>query len=140
MSELDKPTGHRLELKWLLLLQALYSVASITYLLISGYLKSSTGTGLSAAPVVFSLSAFAVYSCCLFLPRFGHIKFYRIAMIPALLIFGGGGVIGNILSLALEGLARYASLTAWGVGVAINTYGTLLNIIAAFGWFRSPNR
>ena len=34
------------------------------------------------------------------------------------------------------GLAQYASFSAWLVAVAINAYGTILNIIAALGFFR----
>ncbi len=118
-------------------LQAIFSVASVSYLLTSAYLESSTGAGLSAAPIGFSLAAFGVYSLCLLLPRLGHPKLYRVAMVGALLIFGGGGVVGNVVLYFQSGLERYASFSAWLVAVSINLYGTILNVIAACGWFRT---
>lgn len=64
------------------------------------------------------------------------VNWYRISMLPALVLFGGGGVIGNIDRYLNSGLAEYASFAAWAVAVAINLFGTVLNVIAALGWFR----
>jgi hypothetical protein len=136
MAELKKKEAGPLRLEALLLLQAVFAFASITFLLTSAYLKSATGSGLSAAPMPFSLIAFIVYSACLFLPRFGFLKSYRAVMILALLIFGGGGVIGNVLNYLHAGLEDYASFGIWVLAVGINLFGTIWNLLAALGIFR----
>jgi hypothetical protein len=58
-------------------------------------------------------------------------------MVLALVPFGIGDVILNITRCLGSGLAEYASVPAWGIAVAINLYGTDLNVIAALGLFRT---
>ncbi len=53
----------------------------------------------------------------------------------ALLAFGGGGVIGNILLYVQSGTESYASFEIWLLAVAINAYGTFFNLVAVFGYF-----
>ena len=124
-----------LKLSLLLKLQGLFAAAAIAYLLASGIREQTMGTPLSVAPVVQSILIFCVYIGCLFLPSIGRIGWYRVAMVPAILAFGGGGVIGNIVTYFSGGEASYASFGAWVVAVGINAFGTVLNIIAALGWF-----
>lgn len=134
-----KPPAERrgLRLPYVIANQVAFAAASVGYLLTSLYLEVTSGAGLSAAPMAFSLIAFAVYFACLFLPRFGMMRSYRTVMVIALILFGGGGVIGNIVRYFQTGLEQYASFYAWIIAVAINSYGTIFNFIAASGWFRS---
>lgn len=117
--------------------QLLYAVLSSAYLIASAVMQAQTGAPLSAANIPASLGLFALYGLCLLLPRFGKVAAYRITMIPALLFFGGGGVIGNVARFADSGLENYASLGAFCIAVLINLYGTVLNIIGALGWFKT---
>ena len=61
-------------------------------------------------------------------------------MIFALLFFGGGGVIGNIARYIQSGLEQYAGFMAFAVAVAINTFGTVLNLLALFGWYTKQEK
>ena len=123
-------------LKLLIRLQASFALASVLYLVASG-LRAQIGDGpLSVAPVLFSILLFTLYSASLLLPSSGRIGWYRVAMAPAILAFGGGGVVGNVVHYAQTGLEDYAGMGAFVVAVSINFYGTILNIIAAAGWFR----
>ena len=78
---------------------------------------------------------FIAYLGVLWLGRVGHVGWYRIGMVPALVLFGIGGVIANVTRFLDSGLENYASTGAWAVAVAINGYGTVLNTIAALGLF-----
>ena len=94
-----------------------------------------TGEPLSAAAIGPSIGMFLAYCGALFLPRIGKIGWYRISMVPALVLFGIGGVIGNIARYLDSGFAEYASFAAWAIAVTINLFGTVLNVIAALGLF-----
>jgi len=43
----------------------------------------------------------------LYLPHVGHVSLYQIGMIPALILFGVGGVIENVMRYADSGLENY---------------------------------
>jgi hypothetical protein len=120
----------------LVILQAIFALASVAYLLVSGWREHTIGAPLSAAPILPSILLFVVYSACLVLPRLGNIGWYRATMVLAILFFGGGGVAGNILRYVESGIAEYASFSAWFVAVGINAFGTALNVIAALGLFQ----
>ncbi len=119
-------------------LQAIYACVAIAYLALSLWRLQSTGEALSAVTIGPSMAALFVYWFSLLLPRYGFIRSYRGVMLVALLIFGGGGVIGNIVRYMDSGLEHYASLPAFVIAVSINAYGTVLNVFAALGWYTRP--
>lgn len=129
-----------LKLSFLLKLQAFFAAASLVYLVLSAIRAHITGEPLSAAAIGPSIAMFVTYAGCLFLPQMGKIGWYRIAMVVAIILFGGGGVIGNVTRYLDGGLAQYAGFGAWAVAVAINAYGTVLNIIAVLGFFKPSTR
>ena len=63
---------------------------------------------------------------------------YRVTMAIAVLGFGYGGVVVNILNYLNTGVEGYLSFTAWLLALAINSYGTLWNIIAMLGLYKQP--
>ncbi len=126
-----------LKLSLLLKLQAIFAAASLAYLIVSAIRFQIAGAPLSAAAIGPSIAMFVTYVGCLFLPKIGQIGWYRAAMVVAIILFGGGGVIGNVTRYLDSGLAHYAGVGAWAVAVAINAYGTVLNIMAALGFFKS---
>jgi len=121
----------------LIRLQAAFAAASLAYLIASGLRLMIMGEPLSPAPLVPSILMFVVYSLVLFLPGMGRTLAWRLSMIPALILFGVGGVFGNVLRFVQTGTEFYASTFFWALAVAINGFGTVLNIIALFGFFRS---
>jgi hypothetical protein len=128
-----------IKLSRLLSLQVSFAFMAVTYLLLSAYQLQVTGRALSAAPALPAISLFVVYCGSLWLPRMGMIKGYRLAMVVAIILFGGMGVIGNILRYLDSGLEQYSTFLAFIIAIAINGYGTVLNIIAALGLFRNPS-
>lgn len=77
----------------LLVLQWSFAAA---YLLVSALRLNIQGEALSAAPLLPSLLMFVAYCACLFLPKKGKLVGYRVSMVIAIVLFGGGGVVGNI--------------------------------------------
>ena len=126
-----------IKLRTLVVLQILFAVASVSYLLISLWIENETGEPLSAAPMGLSLSLFALYSLSLLLSSRQNKLMYRIAMGIAVVVFGGGGVLANILRYMDSGLDQYASFTTYVIAVSINIFGTIWNIIAGLGLFSS---
>ncbi|QJF51961.1 hypothetical protein [Roseobacter ponti] len=126
-----------IDLSKLILLQYVFAAASLTYLSVSWVLQATTGEPLSAAAIIPSILMFVVYAAVLYLARAGRIGLYRIMMILAILLFGFGGVVGNITRYLQTGLEFYAGFGAWATAVAINAFGTVLNIIALLGLFRT---
>ena len=125
-----------LDLRVLLRLQWVFAALAVGFLIASAARDAIAGAPLSAANIPASIGLFMLYAACLFLPRAGRLGWYRLAMIPALLFFGGGGVIANVLRFAESGLENYASVAAFAVAVGINAFGTILNLIAALGLYR----
>ena len=128
-----------INLSSLVRLQALFATLSLTYLLASAVRQQITGEPLSAAAIGPSILMFLAYCGALFLPGIGKIGWYRTLMVPAFVLFGIGGVIGNIARYLDSGFAEYASFAAWAIAVTINLFGTVLNVIAALGLFRKKS-
>ncbi len=126
-----------IDLTRLLTLQRVFAGASISYLVASAIREQMTGAPLSAAAIGPSILMFLVYLGILVLPRAGRVGWYRLGMIPALLLFGVGGVIANVLRYLGGGADLYAGFLAFAVAVAINLFGTCLNIVALLGRFRT---
>jgi len=129
-----------IKLSKLLFLQLSFAIIAVSYLLFSAYQLYTTGEALSAAPIPYSIITFVLYCCCLLLPRVGMIKGYRLAMVVAIVLFGGGGVVGNVMRYMDSGLEHYATFLAYVIAVAINGYGTVLNVIAALGLFKNTSQ
>lgn len=129
-----------MKLSLLIKMQAIFAAASLIYLLLSAIRVHVTGAPLSAAAIGPSIAMFVTYAGCLYLPSIGKIGWYRIAMVVAIILFGGGGVIGNVMRYLDGGLAQYAGFGAWAAAVAINACGTVLNILAALGLYETSTR
>lgn len=123
-----------MKLRTLLNLQFLYAALALAYLAVSFIRIQGGEAGLSKAPPGPAAAMFVVYAICVF--AFG-VKYkekpYRIAMAIAIPALAFGGVLMNIVSYFRTGLEGYSSLGAWAIGTAINAYGVIWNIIAAFG-------
>lgn len=127
-----------MKLRTLLILQAIFAAMALAFLFTSAWYLNTTGKGLSAAAIVPSIAMFVVYSACLLLPRFGALGWYRIAMAVAIVLFGVGGVVLNVVNYVQNGLRDFASFEVFLIAVAINAFGTIWNIVAAVGAFERP--
>lgn len=122
-------------LERLIRFQTVFAVASLLYLSVSLIRREATGEALSAAAIGPSMLMFIAFLGVLWLGHIGHVGWYRIGMIPALFLFGGGGVVGNAMRYFESGLDNYASFSAFLIAIGINGIGTILNFIGALDCF-----
>lgn len=127
-----------MKLRTLLLLQFSFAALSLLYLTVSLIRVSGGSIPLSAAPIIPSMLAFGVYCGFLSFGIFRRYLLYRITMAIAVLGFGYGGVVVNILNYFNTGVEGYLSFTAWLLALVINSYGTLWNIMAMLGLYKRP--
>lgn len=125
-----------MKIRTLIILQLLFVVASVSYLLANTWRVHFEIEPLSPAPIALSLILFGLYTMSIFLVRLKSKIWYRIAMGCAILFFGGGGVVGNIMRYMDSGLEQYASFSALALAVSINAFGTFWNVFAVLGLYR----
>lgn len=94
-----------MKLKTLLPLQALVAAASLTVLAIVAWRAGVPGAALSAAPASPSMASIGSYGACLLLPPASRTGWYRLGLVVAILVFGGGGVLGKCRQLRAVGSA-----------------------------------
>ena len=129
-----------MSLRTLTILQAAYAFLAIGYLLLSFWRLQATGEALSAAPAGPAIAMLSVYLLALLLPHYGYLRGYQVAMLVFLVLVCGGGVIGNIARYLDSGLEHYVSFIAFACAVAINAFGSVLNVLAVFGWYSRPTQ
>ncbi|PWJ38523.1 hypothetical protein [Sediminitomix flava] len=116
--------------------QFAFAVFASLYLLGSLVHEHFRSVAFIQSPVLPSFIILAVYTLSLLLSKKVNKKWYRIAMIPAILFFGGLGVVGNLILFMNSGLAYYSSYNMWLIALGINFYGSMLNIFALLGLYK----
>jgi hypothetical protein len=124
-------------LSTLLILQAVYCALGIGYNALSLALAKSGGHPLSATDPVKGMIVMLVYGACLIPAVLNYITIYRVLMALAVITLGFGGVVTHIVNLSSGRMFLYDSIVAWGVAVAINLFGLVLNVMAVLGLFRA---
>lgn len=120
-----------MNLHLLLKLQGIYFILGTLYNIISIIMIHQGMNGLASTSPYLGLLVMAVYGLFL-IPGFsGRIYLYRILMGISLIVLGYGGVLSHILNH--EHLYLYHSTMAWMAAIMINSFGTVLNLIALLG-------
>ncbi len=123
-----------MKLKTLLGLQLAYAVLGIAYNVVSLCLTLRGEHPLAPTQPVLGMIALVVYTLLL-IPGFLHkVKLYRILMGVAAVYFGCFGIVIHIINIFSQP-ELYSSMLAWALAVAINLFGLVWNVIAAFGKF-----
>ncbi len=123
-------------LKKLIVLQLLFVILTLVFAWINISEIQQSGKSLTASPILPTLIMIFAYLGSLFLAALNNKLWYRATMLIAILIFGVGGVLGNIVGFLLTGMKFYTSIWTWAITVIINIYGTILNSIAFSGRFK----
>lgn len=124
-----------IKLNKLILLQVLFAIMTLTYLFLGMWKNSDMGILFSTVLFIPSIILVPLYGLSLLLACLPSKLSYRAAMLFAIIVFGGGGVIGNIAGHILMGKEFYDSFWALLIIVLINSFGTILNFIAFLGRF-----
>jgi|GEM_PF-435907 len=134
------PHGGGLTLRLLLKLQLAYCLLGVGYNVVSFVLSRTGGSTLSPTDPVTGAISMAAYGGCLLVGLLGYVRIYRILMALSVFVFGYGGVVVHIVNFTAGRTFLYASILAWGLAVAINLYGLVLNFIGALRFFSDEAR
>ena len=123
-----------ISLKELLKLQFIYCLLGLLFNTISWILIENSYQSLTPTIPVQGVIAMAIYGVFLLTGYFAKIRPYRFLMLFAMIIFGYGGIIRHFF-IMYQSPELYSSFFSGLTGVAINLFGLVLNILAAFGKF-----
>ena len=121
----------------LLMLQLAYSFAGVMYNV--GSLLALRNELPAWAPTDPVMGAGAMSLVGLFVATglLKNLTPYRVLMAIAVVLAGYGGVIAHLLNIGH--LELYQSVWTWAGAIGVNSFGLVLNLMAAFGWFvRTP--
>jgi hypothetical protein len=129
-----------LTLPLLLKLQVVYCLLGIGYNVVSLILSRTGGSGLAPTNPLMGMVVMAVYGGCLAVGALGYVRIYRILMALSVLVLGYGGVVVHLVNYTAGRTFLYDSTVAWGVALAINLFGIVLNFIGALGLFSDEKK
>jgi len=118
----------------LLRLQLLYYFLGILFNAVSYYFISTGGQGLTPNEPIGGSIAMTIYASFLIPGFLKKIPVYRILMVAAVLLLGYGGVV-NHFNFMRDTPELYHSVAAGVIGMSINIFGLVLNLLAASGKF-----
>lgn len=122
----------------LLIAQMFYGFAGIMYNVGSLLDQRAGQQSWASTDAVVGVAGIALY--CLFLSAglMNNKTLYRVLMAASVILLGYGGVLAHVLNVGH--LDLYQSVWTWALAIAINTFGLLLNLIAAFGRYAPTQR
>jgi len=118
----------------LLLLQWTFCLFGIAYNGVSYFRIRSNHQALTPTPPLTGTMFLLFYGACLIAGHLGFLTFYRWIMLPFVLLFGYFGVYKHFTGYAQKPNMYVSGFTCF-VAMAINAWGTLLNIMAVTGRF-----
>lgn len=122
----------------LLIAQMIYAFIGIMYN-VASLLDQRTGlASWASTDAVVGVAGMALYGLFLSTGLMRNLRFYRILMTLSVVLLGYNGVITHILNV--EQLDLYQSVWVWGLAIAINLCGLILNVFAALGWFSTTSK
>ena len=122
-------------LKKLLRLQLLYYILGILFNAVSFILIAQGGKALTPNDPLIGSVVMTIYATFLIPGFLKKITIYRILMVVAIVLLGYGGVI-NHLNFMQDSPELYHSVAAGVIGVSINIFGLILNVLAALNRFK----
>ena len=125
-----------MKLTALLKLQVVYVILGLAYNCLNLYFMATGKTPLASVQPLPGFVAMVVYALFLIPGYLRKLVLYRILMGIAIVVMGYGGVVANIINIFTRP-ELYSSIVAWAAAVGINLFGLVLNIIAAFGKFKT---
>lgn len=119
----------------LLQLQFLYCILGITFNLTSYFLIATGEKGLTPTIPLQGIVVMSIYGFFLLTGWVQKIVWYRFLMLVSILVFGYGGILKHLIYLN-QHPELYHSVFSGIVGVLINIFGFILNLIAVLKKFK----
>lgn len=123
-----------MSLKFLLKWQFIYCIGGILFNVISQVMINNGHQALTPTVPIEGIFAMSIYGIFLLTGYFKKIRWYRFLMLISIVIFGYGGVLKHFFTYQ-ESPELYHSLFIFIIGVTINLFGLILNLLAALGKF-----
>lgn len=125
----------RLKLNSLLMLQMAYCFAGIMYNVGSLLAQRSGQAAWASTDAVTGVAGVALYGLFLSAGLLKNLTLYRALMAFSVVSLGYGGIVVHLLNIGH--LELYQSVWTWAGAISINTFGLVLNLIAALGLFKN---
>lgn len=125
-----------MSLKYLLKWQFTYCIVGILFNVISQVMINNGHQALTPTVPVKGIFAMSIYGIFLLAGYFLKIRWYRFLMLISIIIFGYGGVLKHFFTYQ-ESPELYHSLLIAMIGITINIFGLIVNLLAAFGKFEN---
>ncbi|MGE0056330.1 MAG: hypothetical protein AB7S74_19210 [Hyphomicrobium sp.] len=122
-----------ISLNRLLILQMVYCFLGIMYNVGSLLAQRSGLPAWASTDAVMGMAGMALYGLFLSAGLMKSLTLYRVLMGASVVLLGYGGVTKHLLNIGH--LELYQSVWTWAGAIAINGFGVVLNLLAAFGWF-----
>jgi len=117
----------------LLMLQMAYCFTGIMYNVGSMLAQRNGQVAWASTDAVMGVVGVALYGLFLSAGLMKSLTLYRMLMGASVILLGYGGVVVHLLNIGH--LDLYQSVWTWAGAIGINTFGLLLNLMAALGWF-----
>lgn len=126
-----------MKLSRLLRFQAFYFVIALGYNVVSWLRVRAGRPPLSATSPKMGLLVMSLYGSWLIPGRAASLPLYRLLMAVAVVYLGYGGILRHIRN-RFSNPDLYSSTLAWAAAIGINSFGLVLNLLAATGQFEPP--
>lgn len=123
-----------MSLRKLLKLQWLYCALGILFNLVSWSVMAKSGKPLTPTAPLSGIIVMSIYGLFLLAGQSKQINLYRVLMVVAILILGYGGIFSHF-KLLNQSPELYHSLWIGIIAISINSFGLILNSLAALGRF-----
>jgi len=117
----------------LLILQMVYCFVGIMYNVGSLLAQRSGHPAWASTDAVTGVAGVALYGLFLSTGLLRNLTLYRGLMAFSVVSLGYGGIVVHLLNIGH--LELYQSAWSWAGAIGINSFGLVLNLMAALGWF-----
>ena len=118
----------------LLILQMIYCFAGIMYNVGSLLALRNGQPAWASTDAVFGVFGMSLYGLFLSSGLMKNLTLYRVLMGLSVILYGYGGVLAHLLNIGH--LELYQSVWTWAGAIGVNSFGLVLNLVAALGWYK----
>ena len=124
----------KIPLNGLLMLQMLYAFLGIMYNVGSLLAIRNGEPAWASTDAVFGVFGMSLYGLFLSSGLLKNLTLYRGLMGLSVILYGYGGVVSHLLNIGH--LDLYQSMWTWAGAIGVNSFGVMLNLLAALGKFK----
>ena len=118
----------------LLILQMIYCFAGVMYNVGSLLALRNGQPAWASTDAVFGVFGMSLYGLFLSSGLLKNLTLYRALMGLSVILYGYGGVLAHLLNIGH--LELYQSVWTWAGAIGVNSFGLVLNLVAALGWYK----